>query len=78
MTFSTSEKLFPLETTDIIIDLSSLSLLAVSGEGAKKLLQGQLTCQMEDISANQSGLGAYCNPQGRILSLFQNTRCFSK
>jgi folate-binding protein YgfZ len=71
MTFSTSEKLFPLETTDIIIDLSSLSLLAVSGEGAKKLLQGQLTCQMEDISANQSGLGAYCNPQGRILSLFQ-------
>jgi tRNA-modifying protein YgfZ len=71
MNFLTADKLLPLETTDVVIDLSPLALLAVSGEGAKKLLQGQLTCQLEDITENQSRLGAYCNPQGRMLSLFR-------
>jgi folate-binding protein YgfZ len=45
-------------------------LLKVSGADAKKLLQGQLTCDVENISPQKSALGALCNPQGRVISLF--------
>jgi folate-binding protein YgfZ len=54
-----------------ITSLSFLGLLKVSGEGAKKLLQGQLTCQLDDISSSYSSLGAQCNPQGRMISFFR-------
>jgi folate-binding protein YgfZ len=55
----------------MLIDLSHTGLLRVSGEGAMKLLQGQLTCNIAEITADQSRLGAHCNPQGRILSFFR-------
>lgn len=45
-------------------------LLKVSGRDAHKLLQGQLTCDVNDLSPTQPQLGAHCNPQGRIISLF--------
>jgi folate-binding protein YgfZ len=59
------------ETSLSSIDLSHLGLLQISGEGAQKLLQGQLTCNVEEISGQQTRLGAYCQPQGRMLSLFR-------
>ncbi len=46
----------------------SLSLIKISGEGSKKLLQGQLTCNLDELAPMQ--LSAHCNPQGRIISLF--------
>ncbi len=52
----------------IIFDLSSYGLLCVNGADAKKLLQGQLTCDVENIKNGK--LCAHCNPQGRIISLF--------
>jgi folate-binding protein YgfZ len=55
----------------MLIDLSHTGLLQVAGQDAKKLLQGQLTCNLEEISTEQSRLGAHCNPQGRMLSLFR-------
>jgi folate-binding protein YgfZ len=54
-----------------LIDLSYLGLLSLSGNGAKQLLQGQVTCNMEEVTESQSRLGAQCNPQGRIISLFR-------
>jgi tRNA-modifying protein YgfZ len=57
--------------TSQIMDLSHLGILRVSGDGAKKLLQGQLTCDLEEVSENQTRLGAYCLPQGRMISLFR-------
>jgi tRNA-modifying protein YgfZ len=44
--------------------------LQVQGPGAKKFLQGQLTCDLEQIRENQRILAAHCNPQGRIISFF--------
>jgi folate-binding protein YgfZ len=55
----------------MFIHLSHLSLLRISGAEAKKLLQGQLTCNLDEISEQQSRLGAQCNPQGRIISFFR-------
>jgi folate-binding protein YgfZ len=45
--------------------------LAISGPDAKKFLQGQLTCNLDEISATQGLYGAQCNPQGRVLCFFQ-------
>jgi tRNA-modifying protein YgfZ len=44
-------------------------LMSITGEGAKKFLQGQLTCNIEEITT-EPVLAAHCNPQGRIISLF--------
>ncbi len=46
-------------------------LVKISGPEAKKFLQGQLTCNLEEVSETQSRLGAHCNPQGRVLFLFR-------
>lgn len=54
----------------MLYKLSELGLLQVSGPGAKKLLQGQLTCNLDEITANSHRLSALCNPQGRVISLF--------
>ncbi|RMH84246.1 folate-binding protein [Pseudomonas sp. AOB-7] len=46
-------------------------LLAVRGADAGKFLQGQLTCNLDYLSATQSSLGARCTPKGRMLSSFR-------
>lgn len=51
--------------------LTPIGLIAVSGSDAKKFLQGQLTCNLDDITPTQTRLAAHCNPQGRIISLFR-------
>lgn len=56
---------------DAAIDNHYLGLIRISGVDAKKLLQGQLTCQLDDVSTHQSQLGAHCNPQGRVISFFR-------
>ncbi len=51
-------------------DLSPWGLVKISGNQAKQLLQGQLTCNLDRITSTQTSLAALCNPQGRIISLF--------
>ncbi len=53
-----------------LYDLSATGLLKISGSDAKKLLQGQLTCNVDEVSPTQGAMGAHCNPQGRVISLF--------
>lgn len=48
----------------------NLGLICVAGPDAKKLLQGQLTCDLEKVTEAQPQLSAHCNPQGRVISLF--------
>jgi folate-binding protein YgfZ len=48
-----------------------LGFLCISGEGAKKFLQGQLTCNLDEITPETHSLAAHCNPQGRVISLFR-------
>ena len=48
-----------------------LTDLIVTGVDAEKFLQGQLTCDLRKITLGESGLGAHCNLQGRVVSLFQ-------
>jgi folate-binding protein YgfZ len=51
-------------------NLTELGLLKISGQGALNLLQGQLSLDMNELSDRNGLMGAHCNPQGRIISLF--------
>lgn len=51
-------------------DLSGLGLLKISGGDSARFLQGQLSCNMNAIHSGSGIMGAHCNPQGRIISLF--------
>lgn len=53
------------------VDLPHLDLLYVYGEDAHDFLQGQITCQLDDVVNGCSHLAAHCSPKGRVLSLFQ-------
>ena len=47
------------------------SLIKITGHDAEKFLQGQLTCDMREVTTTQSRLGAYCNHKGRVLATFR-------
>lgn len=47
-----------------------LGVLTVAGKDAASLLQGQITCNVHDITDNKSSLGAICNPKGRVITTF--------
>jgi folate-binding protein YgfZ len=54
-----------------LFDLTLEGFLKITGNDAKTLLQGQFTCDLEKITPTMSTLSAFCNPQGRIISLFR-------
>ncbi len=57
-----------------LIDLSSLSLIQVSGNDAQAFLQGQLSNDIHKLNQNQCQLHAYCNPKGRSLAIIRLVR----
>lgn len=61
-------KLLEQNTITPLIHLGALSL---NGIDAVRFLQGQVTCDVEQLSAEHSLLGARCNPKGRALTSFR-------
>jgi folate-binding protein YgfZ len=53
-----------------IYPISDLGILVVSGMDAAKLLQGQATCNVFEVTENQARIGAFCNPKGRAIATF--------
>ncbi len=53
-----------------IYPVSHLGVLTVAGKDAAKLLQGQITCNINDVTETKSSLGALCNPKGRAITTF--------
>ncbi len=51
-----------------VFNLSQLALITVQGEKAQTFLQGQLTCDLREISEQHSRLSAHCNHKGRMLA----------
>lgn len=47
-----------------------LGILAITGEDAATFLQGQTTCDVNKVNTNETILGAFCNPKGRVISTF--------
>ncbi|WP_342219829.1 hypothetical protein [Rickettsiella endosymbiont of Miltochrista miniata] len=52
-------------------DLVDLGLIRISGKDAKPFLQGQLTCDLEEVNTKESRLGAHCDVKGRIIAIFR-------
>jgi len=57
--------------TDCKINLLDLGIICVSGKDAGQFLQGQLTCDVREVNAEQSRLGAHCDVKGRIQATFR-------
>ena len=53
-----------------IYPVAHLAVLTVGGKDAAKLLQGQITCNVNDVTGIKSSLGALCNPKGRAITTF--------
>lgn len=54
-----------------ISPLSHQTLLKISGTDSEKFLQGQLTCDLQEITQDTSRLGAHCNNKGAIATLMR-------
>ncbi|WKJ89121.1 folate-binding protein [Methylomonas montana] len=51
-----------------IFTATGLTVIEVSGQDAPKFLQGQLTCNVNDLSESQASIAAFCNAKGRVIS----------
>jgi hypothetical protein len=50
--------------------IAHLAVITISGIDAAQFLQGQITCNVHDVTSTQSSLGAMCTPKGRVISTF--------
>ena len=55
---------------NFIAPLSHYGLLRTAGPDSAKFLQGQTTCNLDEIDDQQARPGAYCSPKGRMVSSF--------
>jgi len=56
-------------TKNYLFDLSCLGSIDLTGDRGSEFLQGQLTCDLREVSPQQMRQGATCDLKGRILSL---------
>lgn len=54
-----------------VAPVSDQCLLRIQGPDTRKFLQGQVTCDIQSLSTEQSLTGAACDPKGRVYALFQ-------
>jgi tRNA-modifying protein YgfZ len=53
-----------------IAELAHLGVLRFAGSDAAGFLQGQLTCDVENLATGSGTFGAWCSPKGRMLASF--------
>ncbi len=54
----------------VVSPLTHFDLLRVHGRDATTFLQGQLTCDLDQVTSDQAQFGGYCTPKGRLLANF--------
>lgn len=54
-----------------LMSLDNAGILKITGPDASRFLQGQTTCDLQQISVSRSLPGAQCTPKGRMLNSFQ-------
>lgn len=57
-----------------LIKLTDLGVLSVTGEDAGSFLQGQTTCDINEVVENKSHMGSFCNPKGKVIAIFLITK----
>ena len=64
-----------LDGQDVVSVLDDCGVLEIAGPDSSKFLQGQLTCNLQDITPEASRLGAHCTHQGRMVASFRLLQC---
>ena len=54
-----------------VCELTPWGLIHVTGEEAESFLHSQFTNDLKQVTTRSSQLSSYCNPKGRILSIFR-------
>ena len=67
---NTAKEPYSLKST-YICDLSNLGLISAQGEEAQSFLYSQFTNDLNLVTPSVSQLSSYCNPKGRMLSIFR-------
>ncbi len=60
----------PIKSSRHVYPIPHLAVLTIKGNDASKFLQGQITCNINDLTENKSSLGAICNSKGRAITVF--------
>lgn len=55
----------------VICPLTQYRFIRITGPDAGKFLQGQLSCDIQQLTSSTSGLGSHNNAKGRMLSSFR-------
>ena len=55
----------------LLVPLLDHAVVSIQGPDTLKFLQGQLTCDLSQLTEGQHLLGAHCNAKGRMISSFQ-------
>ncbi len=53
-----------------VTPVTHFDLLRFHGSEVKAFLQGQLTCDLDQVTPDQAQFGGYCTPKGRLLANF--------
>lgn len=69
--FIPSDPQEPMADNAFYCTLNHEGILAVRGPDASKFLQGQVTCNLNYLTADHCSLGARCTPKGRMQSSFR-------
>ena len=56
------------DTSNTITAIAHLAIIKVTGKDAVQFLQGQLTCNINEITQSNSFFSAFCNAKGRTIS----------
>ena len=67
---TTSDAALAAGSPDFVAMLDHLGSLRFSGDDAATFLQGQLSCDLTQVSVRSSSYGAYCTSKGRMLANF--------
>jgi len=70
----TENKGFSAESDTQLCPITNKSALAVTGRDSKKFLQGQLSCDIDQVSPSNWRRGAHCNHKGRVIFDFMATQ----
>lgn len=60
----------PCPQSNYITAMTDLGIIKVSGKDAAQFLQGQLTCNIHELTESTSFFTAFCNVKGRVISTF--------
>ncbi|MGF1687723.1 tRNA-modifying protein YgfZ [Photobacterium japonica] len=54
-----------------LVDLTHWALITLIGNDKKSYLQGQVTCDVVSLAADQSTLGGHCDAKGKLRTIFR-------